>query len=223
MIRNGTDEKEDMRVDGDPMNEIAELERRIAYAIERISKGVEAMDQAKAAVVPPAPQADAPQPVTAPEDHAALDALRAELEEERLANAQLEERVRTLKRRQEVQAENLLTEQAVAREKLAQLDSELTRLRKANDQLQASNEALRAAQESGISEPHLVNKSMMTELEAMRAARRVDRAEAEAIKVALVPLLRDPEAADDTADDARSAQDQNRKGSDDATGPEGTA
>lgn len=211
-------------MDGDPMNEIAELERRIAYAIERISKGVEAMDQAKAVVAQPDPVAATPAPVADPDGNAAaLEALRAELEEERLANAQLEERVRTLKRRQEVQAANLLTEQATAREKLAHLDSELTRLRKANDQLQASNEALRAAQQSGMSEPHLVNKSMMTELEAMRAARRVDRAEAEAIKVALVPLLRDPEAADDTADDAARDQDQIRKGSDDATGPEGTA
>lgn len=205
------------------MNEIAELERRIAYAIERISKGVEAMDQAKAVVAQPDPVAATPAPVADPDGNAAVEALRAELEEERLANAQLEERVRTLKRRQEVQAANLLTEQATAREKLAHLDSELTRLRKANDQLQASNEALRAAQQSGMSEPHLVNKSMMTELEAMRAARRVDRAEAEAIKVALVPLLRDPEAADDAADDAARDQDQIRKGSDDATGPEGTA
>lgn len=206
------------------MNEIDELERRIAYAIERIAKGVEALDKAAAAPplpdpvvvdMPMRPQADAPspEPVPAPQDNSAeIEALRAELEEEKLANAQLEERVRVLKRRQEVQAANLLTEQATTREKLMVLDQELTRLRKANDQLQASNDALRSANESGLSEPHLVNKAMMTELEAMRAARQADRAEAEAIKAALMPLLSDaPTEADTDTDEAAQ----------DATKPEG--
>ncbi len=118
-----------------------------------------------------------------------LEALRTALAEERLATAQLEERVRAIKQKQEIQAANLITEQAATREKLSQLDSELSRLRKANEQLQSSNAALRAANESGVGEPHLINKSMMAELESMRAARQVDIAEAEAIKGALVPLL----------------------------------
>lgn len=209
-------------VEGEPMNEIAELERRIAYAMERIAKGVEALDRVAAPVTPdPVMEVSAPAPAPAPapepvDNSAEIAALRAELEEERLANAQLEERVRVLKRRQEVQAANLQTEQATTREKLSQLDQELTRLRKANDQLQVSNDALRAANESGLSEPHLVNTSMMSELEAMRAARQADRAEAEAIKVALMPLLSDAPPAEDDA-----AADQGETGKDDATDPEG--
>jgi DNA repair exonuclease SbcCD ATPase subunit len=185
------DKKEKTRLKGEPMNEIAELERRIAYAMERIAKGVEALD--KAVPVPPVAVADGG-------DAAELDALRTALAEERLANAQLEERVRAIKHKQEIQAANLITEQAATREKLSQLDSELSRLRKANEQLQSSNAALRAANESGVGEPHLINKSMMAELESMRAARQVDIAEAEAIKVALVPLLVAGTDTDETRD-----------------------
>jgi len=169
------------------MNEIAELERRIAYAMERIAKGVEALD--KATSVPPAPAPTLAADGGDAGGAAELEALRTALAEERLATAQLEERVRAIKQKQEIQAANLITEQAATREKLSQLDSELSRLRKANEQLQSSNAALRAANESGVGEPHLINKSMMAELESMRAARQVDIAEAEAIKGALVPLL----------------------------------
>ena len=174
------------------MNEIAELERRIAYAMERIAKGVEALDHAK----PPAVPVDGPESVP---DPAEAEGLRAALAEERLANAQLEERLRAIREKQDIQAANLIAEQAATREKLSQLDSELSRLRKANEQLQHSNAALRAANETGVGEPHLINKSMMAELESMRAARQVDIAEAEAIKCALVPLL-----VADAADEATS-------------------
>lgn len=220
MIRYDGDRKRKRVVEGEPMNEIAELERRIAYAMERIAKGVEALDRVAAPVTPdPVMEVPAPEPALAPkavDNSTEIAALRAELEEERLANAQLEERVRVLKRRQEVQAANLQTEQATTREKLSQLDQELTRLRRANDQLQVSNDALRTANESGLSEPHLMNTSMMSELEAMRAARQADRAEAEAIKVALMPLLSDASRAEDDA-----AADQGETGKDDATDPEG--
>lgn len=186
------------------MNEIAELERRIAYAMERIAKGVEALDHARdrAQSTAPAPMAElAPVLDTNTTTLTAeIEALRAELAEERLANAQLEERVRTLKKRQDLQATNLVSEQAATRDKLSALDTELSRLRKANEQLQSSNAALRAANEEGVGEPHLINKSMMAELESMRAARQVDIAETEAIKVALVPLLVAGTDTDDTRD-----------------------
>lgn len=189
------------------MNEIAELERRIAYAMERIAKGVEALDNARDRAQSGAPEAvaqDSGPDTDSDKLTAELDALRAELAEERLANAQLEERVRTLKKRQDLQAANLVTEQAATREKLSALDLELSRLRKANDQLQSSNAALRAANEEGVGEPHLINKSMMAELESMRAARQVDIAETEAIKLALVPLLVAGTDTDDNRDEETS-------------------
>ena len=174
------------------MNDIAELERRIAYAMERIAKGIEALDRATPAPVPPT--GDRAQSASA--DAAAdIEALRTQLAEERLANEQLEERVRAIKRKQEARAAQAEADLAATREALSQLDAELSRLRKANEQLQASNSALRAANESGVGEPHLINKAMMAELESLRAARQVDIAEAQAIKDALKPLLDSKEEA----------------------------
>lgn len=167
------------------MNDIAELERRIAYAMERIAKGVEALDKA----APPA-QAQVPAGEQGGHDDE-LAQLRAQLTEERLANAQLEERLRVLKQKQQAQAERSEAEMAGTRSALTQLDAELSRLRRANEQLEASNSALRKANESGVGEPHLINKSMMAELESLRAARQTDIAEVEAIKNALSPLLKD--------------------------------
>ena len=71
----------------------------------------------------------------------------------------------------------------------AALDAELTRLRKANEQLRNSNAALREANEAGVGEPHLINKAMLAELQALRAARAADAAEAQAIMGTLAPLI----------------------------------
>src|SRR5690554_2592418 len=77
---------------GGPMNEIAELERRIAYAMERIAKGLEGLDRPVAAVpVPPPPESVA--------DRQEVEALRQALEEERLVNSQLEERLHALRQK----------------------------------------------------------------------------------------------------------------------------
>lgn len=176
------------------MNDIAELERRIAYAIERIAKGIEALDRAAPAN---AVQAEAA-PATdggASSDPDEVQVLRAQLAEERLANAQLEERVRAIKQKQDAQAAQVEADLATMRDSMIQLDAELSRLRKANEQLEASNTSLRAANETGVGEPHLINKSMLAELESMRAARKVDLAEAQAIKVAIMPLLDSKEEA----------------------------
>jgi DNA repair exonuclease SbcCD ATPase subunit len=182
------------------MNDIAELERRIAYAMERIAKGIEALDRAAPAALPQsgimAADAPAPEmPAAAAGESAEIEALRRQLDEERLANAQLEERVRAIKQKQDARAARAEEDLAQTREALRQLDAEMSRLRRANEQLQASNAALRAANESGVGEPHLINKSMMAELESLRSARLVDIAEAKAIKDALKPLLDNPEEA----------------------------
>lgn len=168
------------------MNDIAELERRIEFAMERIAKGIENLDKAAGGA---APAGDAPQAADTDE----IETLCAQLAEERLANAQLEERVRALRQKQEAQATRSEAELVTLRESMEHLDAELARLRKANAQLQDSNAALRAANQAGVAEPHLINKSMMAELESMRAARQVDLAEVQAIKGALVPLLQDKE------------------------------
>ena len=79
---------------------------------------------------------------------------------------------------------------------MAQLDIDLQRVRRANAQLSEACKALRDANAEGVGDAHLINKSMMTELDALRAARTADVAEADAILANLQPLL---DAAGNTA------------------------
>lgn len=158
------------------MSDIEALQGRIMAAMDRISQGVEALSAAPAEA-----------------DTGELEALKSALEEEKLVTAQLEERIKKLKA---AHAEELAAVQTAPpasasadADKLAALDSELQRLRKANDQLRASNAALREANEAGVGEPHLINSAMLAELEGLRAARAADVAEASAIMDQLVPLL----------------------------------
>ncbi len=146
------------------MSDIEELERRLASAMERIANGLGALG------------ADA----DAGSAHGAL-------EEERLVNAQLQERVRKL-------SERLGAAQDETRGRLETLDLELQRLRKSNEQLRMSNAALRQANEAGVGEPHLINKAMLAELEALRAERAADAAEVATIMGALQELLTDEDS-----------------------------
>jgi len=156
------------------MSEIEALQGRIMAAMDRIGQGVEALSSAPAAP-----------------DTSEIDAMRAELEEEKLVTAQLEERIKKLKAAHaaELAAAEAAAPAGVDADQLAALDTELQRLRKANDQLRASNAALREANEAGVGEPHLINSAMLAELEGLRAARATDVAEASAIMDQLVPLL----------------------------------
>ncbi|TMV08814.1 hypothetical protein FGK63_06750 [Ruegeria sediminis] len=250
------------------MSQIEELHNRITSAMERIGSGVEALRGQAAAAVG--------------EDLA----LKAALEEERVANAQLEERLKALKERhaaeidalradagngEDVQAlkaelEELrsgvadesevnelrtqladaaakLTAVEAARAELAEakaalennddkarllaeisalkaelanservgelsaeldmlraervshgaamsrLDSDLQQLRKANEQLRETVAELRAAGEAGLANPDLLNRATKSELEALRAVRATDAAEAHAVLARLEPLL----------------------------------
>ena len=56
--------------------------------------------------------------------------------------------------------------------------------------------------EEGVGEPHLINKAMMAELEALRAARSADVAEASSIIGALTPLLDQLDAPQEEDTDA---------------------
>jgi chromosome segregation ATPase len=168
------------------MSQIEELQSRITAAMARIGAGVAALSEQ---VREPAADVDAA-------------ALTEALEEEKLANAQLEERLRAVKQahsdeiaalRSEMEkpgeADLARAELAAQTEAMVQLDMDVQRLRQANDQLRASNAALRAANEEGVGEPHLINKAMLAELEGLRAARAADLSEAGAVLARLEPLL----------------------------------
>jgi uncharacterized protein YoxC len=154
------------------MTDIDELQRRITAAMDRVAAG---LDQLGA---------------NGGGDSAAHGQA---LEEEKLTNVQLAERVRVLNQRQEgeLAAATQMAQDAKAR--MAELDAEIQRVRKANDGLRELNDALRVANEAVVGEPHLINKSMIAELEALRAARLIDIAETKVIIEALTPLINEAE------------------------------
>ncbi|MFT6673993.1 MAG: chromosome segregation ATPase [Sulfitobacter sp.] len=151
------------------MSNIEELQRRITTAMDRVAQGIEQLDHAAAA---------APDPKMA-----------QELADERTANAQLSERVQALKAKSDSEAAALRSELAEGQAHLAQLDLELQRVRRANQELSNACAALRDANAEGVGEAHLINKAMLAELEGMRAARAADIAESSAIIAALTPLV----------------------------------
>ena len=167
------------------MSELTEVEARLVSALDRIRDGV-------AGLAAPAPKADESQV-----DPAQLSEMAAKLDEERTANAQLEERVKLLKERQDGKLTELEASVDAARSRAARMDRELQRLRQVNAELRDINGQLRDALSAGVSEPHLVNKAMLAELEALRATRSADAAEMDAILEELTPII-EKEASDAT-------------------------
>lgn len=163
----------------------AALEQALAGAQEAVDDGAEAP-------FPSAQTSLADAGDAAAVDAGELDRLRSELEDERIANAQLQERVKVLRGR--------LAEAEAAPQTapdLAELAEELQRLREANEALTRSNDALREANAKGVGEPHLINKAMLGELESLRAARAVEAAETRTVLAALEPLLTEAGGQDD--------------------------
>jgi hypothetical protein len=165
------------------MQDITELEKRITAALERIGKGVDRL----AAQPRPATAASAASASSAAAAPVADSALRAQLEEEKSLTAQLQARLRATKERE---AKGDLQEKL---DRLTQeLDVkglELQRMRRVNASLREQLEALRTAQASGVTDPSLINKAMLTELEALRATRLTEIAEMDDILAALEPHL----------------------------------
>ncbi|MBP0481983.1 hypothetical protein [Sagittula salina] len=172
----------------------------VAEAVEvALSRAAEERDRALAAIRAEAEaaiashgsvgEADAPSTPAVPsadwarvEDE--LRTLREALEDERIANAQLTERMRHLKER--------IPQAAAAPsgpQSIAALDAEVQRLRAANAQLAEANGKLREANAMGVGDTQLINKALAAELEAMRASRSVDAAETQALIEVLEPLL----------------------------------
>lgn len=151
------------------MSDIEELQRRITAAMDQVAFGLAKMGPATAA---------------GPDE----DTLRL-LDEERTANAQLQERVRGLRTKSEAELAALRAQVDQGHARMAQLDIELQRVRRANAQLSDACAALRAANAEGVGDAHLINKTMLAELEALRAARAADVAEASVILASLQPLV----------------------------------
>jgi len=154
------------------MSELKTLEAQLAEAMDRIGRAAEAFEQA-----PPAGNAQE------------IEQLKADLEAERNANAEMEERVDALKERQEATLSRLEGMLSKQREAMADLDSELQRLREVNSQLEKNNSALREACQTGQVDAALINQAMLSELESMRAQRAAEQSEVRAAMSAIEPLL----------------------------------
>ena len=151
------------------MTDVTALEQRISVAMDRIEKGLSGISAA-------APEAD-------------NTALQTQLEEERFANAQLEERVKVLKDRQDTKISELETRVSAQRDQMAALDTELQRLRASSADLRDVNAQLRAAATEGVADAELINRAMMAEVEALSAQRASESAEVDAILKELKPLI----------------------------------
>ncbi|HEY0213459.1 MAG TPA: hypothetical protein VGC40_07720 [Paenirhodobacter sp.] len=200
------------------MTDIAEYERRISYALERIGRQVEALKAGPVAiaatdditpdgqgdvspVMPATDVAGDPSPPVALAEALAIDdadaamiaaaeeihSLRAELETERAASAQMSDRVRALRDKQETTL-SAMERRLVAAGQLAEAaQDELTRLKRANLDLAAANRALIEA--AGDPAPHLINSALQAEVETLRAARALEVAELDQLIGALAPIL----------------------------------
>lgn len=166
------------------MDTLTDLEGRLTRALDRIRAGVTQLDVTAA----PA-SVDTAQPAPAPADHSArITELEAALEEERTANAQLEGRVKAVRRKQEDKVQSLRAEIDSLKADLSTAENNVSRLHRVSEELRRASESLRAANEQSVGDARLINQAMMAELEALRAERAADADDAAAILAALEPL-----------------------------------
>jgi hypothetical protein len=168
------------------MHEIAELERRITAAMDRIGLGLGALAEAARTTAAPVVAASGA-------SDAELAQLREALDEERMANAQLNERLRVLRDRDaRAQAEAAEEVDRLTR-LLDEQGLETQRLHKLTVKLREDLRQLREAAEDGVADAAMINKAMLAELEALRADRSAEAAEMRDIIAAIHPLLREEE------------------------------
>ena len=168
------------------MQDLAELERRIAAALQRIGDGIEAI----AAAPPPAE----PQP-----DHKRAD-LAAALDAERAVNADLRAQLAQVQDAAPVAVAphpDVAELQARIDRMTAQLDVqglEMQRMRKTVVQLRENLRGMRRSQAANLADPDQINRAMMAELEAMRVTRLSEVAEMDEILSELTPLIQEERA-----------------------------
>lgn len=151
------------------MSDIARLEQRITAALERISRSL-----------------------SQPEAASVSEAMAEDLESERLLNAQLSERVRVLKDKQDSMVNALQHRVDGLVEQLDALGVEYQRLKQSAIGLRENNRALREALAVDVpqaGDAQLVNKSMVVELDALHTSRMAETAELDELIAELRPLV----------------------------------
>ncbi|WP_108483265.1 hypothetical protein [Oceaniglobus ichthyenteri] len=138
------------------MHDMSELERRISAALDRISINVATLQR-------PAP---APDPVKEPEqdDLPPASELQADLEAERAVTAQLEERVRAIKEKQDTKVATLETDLEAARNRIAALEAENTDLRENTSKGDDDGDDSLRAQLAALKEQRATERAELAEL-----------------------------------------------------------
>ena len=113
----------------------------------------------------------------------------AELEAEKQAKAQLEERVKALKERQDTVVADLTAKVDAAKSQAVVFEEKLEDLRIRFVDLSESAQKLRIAAVSGVTEPDLINRAVMAELDAVKALRTAEAEEVGAILNELKPII----------------------------------
>lgn len=162
--------------DNDGIATIAQHEQRLSAALDRIGKGLDRLARPAPAAAPP---------VTPGSD---LARLREELDTERAANAQLSERLKAVKERDGSARRDAEARIEAMTRQLDLQGLEMARMKKVTAQLRDSLRAMTDAAVGAVPEPHLINKAMLTELEALRALRQVEANEIDEVLSALAPL-----------------------------------
>lgn len=149
------------------MNDIAELERRITTALERIWRGLDEI------------------PATAARDDE-NGALRAALAAEQEKTRRLTERVEAIRERQETVVGDLERRVVELGEHLVAAEDEATRLRGINASL---SDAVRELREASDPDAAVLDRALRAEAEELRIRRAADLAEVEEILSELRPLI----------------------------------
>ncbi|MGB3279608.1 MAG: hypothetical protein WBA92_10495 [Pseudorhodobacter sp.] len=183
---------------------IAELERRITAALGRIGAGLDKWNAAPVAAQPAAaPVASAPEPKAVAGDdksarvaelEAEVTKLKTALAAEKSTVAQLNERLKSVKDREQLSQGQLETKVEKMTQQLDVQGLELQRMRKSTVQLREHLRVLHEAAADNMAEPHLINKAMLAELENLRATRHSETAEMDEILAELKPLIEEARA-----------------------------
>jgi hypothetical protein len=184
---------------------ISELERRITAALGRISAGLDKWQAAAPEVVAIVAPEPVPEPVA---DLAAREAdakaiatleaenakLKAALAAEKTAVAQLSERLKSAKERDQAPQAPLEAKIEKMTQQLDVQGLELQRMRKSTVQLREHLRVLHEAAADNMAEPQLINKALLAELESLRATRHSETAEMDEILAELKPLIEEARA-----------------------------
>lgn len=165
------------------MDGVAEAEQRLAAALGRIGQAAERLGPAGGVMTPR-------------QDHSAeVRRLTEALRGERAANADLIEKVREVRRRQDAEIRELQERLAQVTAQLDALGLTMQQMRKVNINLREAARTLREAAAGNVADATLVNRTMAAELEALRVSRAAETAELDEILAELEPLI-DEEAED---------------------------